>query len=76
MQKACGLDAQFGIGNCSGFLKQPWTGVRVSLCLLTEDLATYSVGGWKGSRGNCLLSATNNGDYRQQPSLFYNFVSV
>lgn len=47
MQKAWGLDAQFGIGICSGFLKHPWTGLRASLCLLTEDLATV----WEAGKG-------------------------
>lgn len=28
--------------------------------LFTYGRLSYSVGGWKGNRGNCLLSATNN----------------
>jgi len=47
VQRACRLDADFGIGHCPGFLKQPWMGVRVSLCLLTEDLATV----WEAGEG-------------------------
>lgn len=47
VQRACRGNAQFGIGNCSSFLKQPWMGVMFSFCLLAEDSGTM----WEAGKG-------------------------